>query len=115
MEIYTVADYAGSFVDRRSTSGYYMFLGGNLVTWWSEKQNVVTRSVVEAEIRATAQGVYELLWMKIILDNLRVKYEVSMKMFCDSKLAINMYCNLTIFFMHLIIFTSSSKHHFDKA
>ena len=89
MEIYINADYAGSFVDRRSTSGYCMFLGGNLVTWQNEKQNVVTRSSVEAEIQATIQGVCELLWMKIIVDNLRVEYEVPMKMFCDSKSAIN--------------------------
>ncbi|RDX84158.1 hypothetical protein CR513_34840, partial [Mucuna pruriens] len=36
----TDVDYAGSIVDRRSTSGYCMFLGGNLVTWRSKKQNV---------------------------------------------------------------------------
>ena len=32
IEAYTDADYAGSMVDRRSTSGYCTFLGGNLVT-----------------------------------------------------------------------------------
>ncbi|RDX69466.1 putative mitochondrial protein, partial [Mucuna pruriens] len=41
MEIYTDADYAGSVVDRKSTSGYCMFLRGNLVTWRSKKQNVI--------------------------------------------------------------------------
>ena len=34
-----------------------MFLGGNLVTWRSKKQNVVARSSAEAEFRAMAQGV----------------------------------------------------------
>lgn len=48
MEVYTDADYAGSIVDRRSTIGYCMFLGGNLVTWRSEKQNVIARSSAEA-------------------------------------------------------------------
>jgi len=43
MKIYTDADYARSIVDRRSTTGYCMFLGGNLVTWRSKKQNVVAR------------------------------------------------------------------------
>ena len=42
LEAYTNADYAGSIVDRRSTTGYCTFLGGNLVTWRSKKQNVVT-------------------------------------------------------------------------
>ena len=73
MEVYTDADYVGSVTDRRSTSGYCMFLGENLVTWRSKKQNVVARSSAEAKFRAMAQGVCELLWMKIILDDLRVK------------------------------------------
>ena len=37
LEAYTDADYAGSIVDRKSTSGYFTFLGGNLVTWGSKK------------------------------------------------------------------------------
>ncbi|RDX94047.1 Copia protein, partial [Mucuna pruriens] len=89
MEIYTDADYAGSVVDRRSTSGYCMFLRGNLVTWRSKKQNVVARSSAEAEFRAMAQGICEGLWMKIILDDLKVKYEGHIKLFCDNNLAIS--------------------------
>lgn len=44
LDAYTDADYAGSIVDRRSTIGYCTFIGGNLVTWRSKKQNVVARS-----------------------------------------------------------------------
>ena len=89
MEIYTDVNYASLLVDRRSTSGYCMFLGGNLVTWRSKKQNVVARSSAKAEFRAMAQGLCELLWMKIILDDLRVKCEAPMKIFCDNKSAIS--------------------------
>ncbi|CAL9029200.1 unnamed protein product [Prunus brigantina] len=46
---YTDVDWAGSITDRRSTSGYFTFVGGNLVTWRSKKQNVVSRSSAEAE------------------------------------------------------------------
>ena len=73
LEAYTDADYARSMVDRRSTSGYCTFLGGNLVTWRSKKQNVVARSSAEAEFRAMALGVCELLWLKIILEDLKIK------------------------------------------
>jgi hypothetical protein len=60
LEVYIDADYAESVVDRRSTSGYCTFLGGNLVTWRSKKQNVVSRSSAEAKFWAIAQGVCEL-------------------------------------------------------
>ena len=88
MEIYTNADYASSVTNRRSTTGYFMFLGGNLVTWKSKKQNVVARSSAKAEFRDMAQGICEMLWLKIILDDLKIKYNVPMKLFCDNKSAI---------------------------
>ncbi|RVW27716.1 Retrovirus-related Pol polyprotein from transposon RE1 [Vitis vinifera] len=75
LEAYTDADYAGSLVDRRSTTGYCTFLGGNLVTWRSKNQNVVARSSAESEFRVIAQGLCELLWLKIILDDLRIKWD----------------------------------------
>jgi len=38
------------FIDyKRSPSGYYTFLGGNLVTWRSKNQNAVPRSSAEAK------------------------------------------------------------------
>ncbi|GMJ03495.1 cysteine-rich RLK (RECEPTOR-like protein kinase) 8 [Hibiscus trionum] len=89
LEAYTDADYAGSIVDRRSTSGYYTFFGGNLVTWRSKKHNVVARSSAEAEFRAMALGICELLWLKIILEDLKVKLDGPMKLYCDNKSAIN--------------------------
>lgn len=49
VKAYTDADWAGSSIDRRSTSGYCTFVWGNLVTWRSKKQNVVARSSAEAE------------------------------------------------------------------
>ena len=89
MEIYTNAIYTSFLVDKRLTLGYCMFFGGNLVTWRSKKQNMVARSNTEVEFWAMAQGVGELFWMKIILEDLREKYEAPIKMFCDNKLAIN--------------------------
>ncbi|XP_050134388.1 uncharacterized protein LOC126610372 [Malus sylvestris] len=40
---YTNASWAGCKVDRKSTTGYWTFVGGNLVTWKSKKRNVTAR------------------------------------------------------------------------
>ena len=56
MKVYTGADYAGSIVDRRSTAGYCMFLGGNLVTWRSKKQNVVQDQVQRHNLESWLKG-----------------------------------------------------------
>jgi hypothetical protein len=42
IEGYTDADCTGSPSDRKSTTGYCTFIGGNLVTWRSKKQSVVS-------------------------------------------------------------------------
>lgn len=45
------ADYAGSRSNQRFTIDYCTFIGGNLVSWRSKLQNVVSRSSAEAEYR----------------------------------------------------------------
>jgi hypothetical protein len=62
---------SGSPIDRRSTTRYCSFLGGNLITWKSKKQSVVSRSSAEAEYRAMAQALCELMWIKHLLEELR--------------------------------------------
>ncbi|KAA0066245.1 putative mitochondrial protein [Cucumis melo var. makuwa] len=57
IEAYTDSDWAGSVVDRKSTSDYCTFVWGNFVTWSSKKQNVVTRSSAEAEYRPMSLGI----------------------------------------------------------
>lgn len=88
VEVFTDADWAGSVVDRRSTSGYCTYVGGNLVTWRSKKQNVVARSSAEAEFRAVAHGICEVLWIKQLLEELKTTSPLPMKVFCDNKAAI---------------------------
>jgi hypothetical protein len=48
------ADFAGSRIDRKSTSGTCHFLGSSLVCWSSQKQSSVAQSTTEAEYVAAA-------------------------------------------------------------
>ncbi|KAL5804478.1 hypothetical protein ACOSQ3_031278 [Xanthoceras sorbifolium] len=88
IEGYTDADWAGNASDRRSTSGYFTFVGGNLVTWRSKKQTVVSRSSAEAEFRGIAQGITELLWLKNLLSDLRFHQRDCMRLYCDNKASV---------------------------
>lgn len=59
------------------------------MTLRSKKQNVVARSNAKAEFRSMALGIYDLLWLKIVLKDLRVKWKGPMRLYCDNKSAIN--------------------------
>jgi hypothetical protein len=82
-------DWAGSVTDIRSTSGYFTFMGGNLVSWRSKKQNVVSRSSAKAEYRGMAHRVGELLWIRNLLGELGFKPNHAMQLNCDNKAAID--------------------------
>jgi Reverse transcriptase (RNA-dependent DNA polymerase) len=88
IEGYTDSDWAGSITDRKSTSGYFTFVGGNLVTWRSKKQKVVALSSAEAEFIGIAKGVQELIWLRKIMRELGFDPSEGMRLMCDNKAAI---------------------------
>ena len=59
------------------------------MTWRSKKQNVIAQSSVEAEFHAMAHGVYELLWLKGLLEDLAVSIPIPMMLYYDNKAAIS--------------------------
>ncbi|KAB2617910.1 hypothetical protein D8674_013779 [Pyrus ussuriensis x Pyrus communis] len=90
---YCDANWAGNSIDRKSTTGYYTFVGGNLVTWKSKKQAVVARSSTEAEYRAMTSTACELIWLKGLLCDLGVFTPQSMSLFCDNQAAMHIASN----------------------
>jgi hypothetical protein len=65
------ADWAGCPGTRRSTSGYAVFLGDNLVSWSTKRQTVVSRSSTEDEYRAVATGMAEATWLRQLFHELQ--------------------------------------------
>ena len=72
LESFSDADWVCNVDDIRFTTGYCVFLGGNLVTWNSHKQQVIARSSTESEYRALASVTMELIWIKSLLDELQL-------------------------------------------
>ena len=64
------ADWAGCIDDRRSTGGFAVFLGDNLISWTARKQPTVSRSSTEAEYKALANATAEMLWVQKLLTEL---------------------------------------------
>ena len=64
LRAYSDATWASDPVDRRSVTGFCLFLGSSLIAWKSKKQTGVSRSSTEAELRAMATTAEEIIWLR---------------------------------------------------
>ena len=67
---YADADWASDRVTRRSTTGWLMFLNGDLISWQTRKQHTVSQSTCEAELYAQADVMKEIMWVTGLLREL---------------------------------------------
>ncbi|XP_068323099.1 uncharacterized mitochondrial protein AtMg00810-like [Pyrus communis] len=102
LQSYSDADWAGDPNDRRSTSGFVVFIGSNPISWASKKQHTVSRSSTEAEYRALAITAAELAWIRQLLCDMHIPLHSSPMIYCDNILAIALSTNP--------VFHAKSKH-----
>ncbi|GMI76014.1 hypothetical protein HRI_001270600 [Hibiscus trionum] len=86
------ADYGACPDTRRSVTGFCIFLGDNLMSWKAKKQQIVSRSSCEAEYRAMAAAVCELVWLRSLLSSFKIEVTTA-ALYCDNQSAIHLASN----------------------
>jgi hypothetical protein len=81
---YSDFDWASCPDDKRSTSGYCVLLGKNILSWSSKKQPTVSRSSTEFEYKAIANTAAELTWIQTLLHELGVISPEPPILYCDN-------------------------------
>ncbi|KAL8094560.1 hypothetical protein AgCh_036187 [Apium graveolens] len=102
------ADYAGSQVDRKSTSGACEYLGDCLVAWHSKKQTLVALSTAEGEYITAGSCCAQILWMQQTLQDFGIFY-TNIPIYFDNTSAINISKNPV---MHSRTKHIDVRHHF---
>ena len=87
---YTDSDWAGSVVDRKSTSGCCFSLGSTTVLWFSRKHKSVALSSAEPEYMAASQASCEALWLHKLLVNLFGQELRPTMIYCDNQSCIQL-------------------------
>ena len=99
---YTDVDYGQDIDDRISIGAYIFFLGNSPVSWNSKKQSSTSRSSCESEYRALAQCSCEAVWIRRLLEELKLQDNKPTHIFCDNQSSIKLSYNP--------VFHERSKH-----
>ena len=99
---FTDADWASDEGDRRSISGFAIFLSSGLVAWSAIKQRTTALSSTEAEYMALVHVIREGLWLRLFLIALGFPCPRPFPLLCDNQSALAIVNSKSV--------TSRSKH-----
>nr|GEV66808.1 copia protein [Tanacetum cinerariifolium] len=87
--MYADSDHAGDYIDRKSTSGVYTFMGCCLTSWFLKMQTALAIFTTEVEYVSAGKACQQALWMKQSLIDYEVRLD-DIPIMCDNKWAIDL-------------------------
>ena len=85
LKIYVDSDHGGNLDDRKSVSGYIIYLGNTPIVWRSRKQKgKPALSSCEAEYISLSSGINEIVWIIAFLRELGFLVPQPVPMYCDN-------------------------------
>lgn len=87
---YSDGDCVGDVSDRKSTSGYCMYMGNNPIMWSSRKQLTISRSSTKVEYRVLASKTAKFCWIRMLFTELHLPLSSTPVIWCDNKSVISL-------------------------
>jgi hypothetical protein len=88
LRVYSDADHGSDPTDRKSVTGFCIFLGDSLISWKSKKQYIISQSSTEAEYRVMTSTTKEIVWLRWLLADMGVSFSHPTLMYCDNQSSI---------------------------
>ena len=87
------SDWAGCPLTHRSLTRWFVLLGSSPISWKTKKQQIVSRSSVEAEYWSMTTVTGELKWLNGLVHSLGISPSQPMRLHCDSQAALHIIKN----------------------
>ncbi|XP_031106128.1 uncharacterized protein LOC116010755 [Ipomoea triloba] len=84
LHAFSDSDWTGNPDDRKSTSGFAVYFGSNLVSWSCRKQRTVARLSTEAEYKALMDVTAEVTWLVSLLKEIGLPARSVPRLWCDN-------------------------------
>lgn len=85
LEGYSDSDHAGCPFTQKSITGYCIFVGKGCVSWRARKQATLATSTTEAEYCAAYKGTQEIVWLRLLMNDIVYPQTTATTLFCDNQ------------------------------